>query len=203
MQVSFDTVLGAMVETVRMPRDFARRIIAMRLDLDLCLIGMVLTAVISAILTSLTYQTMNTDSQIVTPFVFANPILTAGVQLFSFGLTAFLIIFVGSVFGGKGTLTDAIALLVWIEVIMIAVECVQLVMLWFSPDLALIFGVLAIPLFFWMLSHFIAALHDFTSALTVFFGTLATAFAVSFALVVVLSMLKSVGLDFGLDLPNV
>jgi hypothetical protein len=69
------------------------------------------------------------------------------------------------------------------------VQLVQLVALLILPPLAGIVTILAIALFFWLLTGFVQALHGFQSRMMVLFGVLGSMFAAAFVVSFILIML--------------
>lgn len=114
--------------------------------------------------------------------VTSQPMVLAGMQLVAVLLAAGLMAGVGRMFGGHGRFEDALLLTVWIEVVLLLVQAVQIAATLILPGVAGILGVLAIALFFWLTVQFTKALHGFTSGIKVFLGLVGTAFAVGFVL---------------------
>jgi DNA-binding transcriptional regulator of glucitol operon len=75
---------------------------------------------------------------------------------------------------------------VWLQVIMLGVQVVQVVALIIAPPVAAIINLAGLVLFFWLMTSFIAELHGFTSRGKVLAGILVTSFAVAMILVFLL-----------------
>lgn len=118
-----------------------------------------------------------------------SPFAATGVQIAANLLAVVLMTHAGRFFGGQGQFGDAVLLVAWLQALMVGVQLVQLVALLILPPLAGIVTILAIALFFWLLTGFTQALHGFKSRLIVLFGVLgsmfAAAFVVSFILILV------------------
>ncbi|MEJ6388548.1 Yip1 family protein [Gymnodinialimonas ulvae] len=99
------------------------------------------------------------------------------------------IVRIGHIFGGTGGFDGALALVTWLQFIFIVLQVVQLVFALVVPPLAGIVSLLAIALFFWLLSHFITVLHGFTSVGQVFLMTLLSFLGILFTLSLVLTLL--------------
>ncbi len=67
----------------------------------------------------------------------------------------------GRQFGGRGRFGDALSLVIWIEVVMIAGQIVQLALMVLFPLAAVMLSLVLIGLMFWLLVQFSAALHGF------------------------------------------
>ncbi|MFW5654417.1 MAG: YIP1 family protein [Roseicyclus sp.] len=96
---------------------------------------------------------------------------------------------IGRVFGGTGRLEEAALLIIWLQFILLCVQVVQIAAMVVLPPLAGLVTILAIALFFWLLTNFIAVLHGFQSLGMVFVMTLLAAFGLLVLLSLVLSML--------------
>ena len=96
---------------------------------------------------------------------------------------------VGRLFGGGGTFPDAVLLVSWLQFLMVALQLVQVVALLLIPPLSGMIGIIAIVLFLWVLTNFVAVLHGFTSLGKVFGMILVTFMAVAFAVAFLLALL--------------
>lgn len=103
---------------------------------------------------------------------------------------------IGRIFGGTGGFDGALALVSWLQFIFIALQVVQLALAVIAPPLAGIVSLLAIAMFFWLLSHFITVLHGFSSVGQVFLMTLLSFVGILFTLSLVLTVL-GIGLPTG------
>ncbi len=96
---------------------------------------------------------------------------------------------IGRLFGGTGAFDEAALLVIWLQFIFVLVQVVQVFALLLIPPLIGLITVAALGLFFWLLVNFIAVLHGFTSLGTVFMMTIASGFAILFALTFILALL--------------
>jgi hypothetical protein len=76
-------------------------------------------------------------------------------------------------FGGVATFDDALLAVTWIEFMLLILQVAQLVVILALPFLAAPVVILTLGLFFWLLTHFTAALNGFTSMAKTFAGVLA------------------------------
>jgi hypothetical protein len=109
-----------------------------------------------------------------------SPFAATGVQAGANLLAVVLMTAVGRVFGGQGRFEDAVLLVAWLQALMVGVQAVQLVALLVLPPLAWIVTMLAVALFFWLLTGFVQALHGFRSRFLVLFGVLGSMFTAAF-----------------------
>lgn len=75
-------------------------------------------------------------------------------------------------FGGVATFDDALMAVTWIEFLLLILQVAQLVVILALPFLALPLAILTLGLFFWLLTHFTAALNGFSSMARTFLGVL-------------------------------
>jgi len=96
---------------------------------------------------------------------------------------------IGRAFGGTGRFEEAMLLVIWLQFIFILVQLVQVLAFTLLPGLAAIITILALGLFFWLLTNFIAVLHGFTSLGMVFVATILSLIGIIFAMSLVLALL--------------
>ncbi|AGT09112.1 YIP1 family protein [Paracoccus aminophilus] len=112
----------------------------------------------------------------------AQPWLLAAVQFVAMTATALLITFVGRLFGGRGSFEDALLVTAWIELLLVAVQAVQVVLMLVLPLLAGLFSLVAFALFFYLIVTLTKALHGFQNGFLVLLTMVGTLFVVGFAL---------------------
>lgn len=125
--------------------------------------------------------------------VLARPIPLAIVQGVVLWIFAQLMARVGQFAGGKGNFADALLLLTWMQVIMLLVQLAQIAVEIVLPPLTDLFGLLGLALMFWLVTHFVAELHGFTSLGKVFLAILATLLTAGFAVSVLLVTVVGLG----------
>ncbi|MGR3464615.1 YIP1 family protein [Limimaricola sp.] len=91
-----------------------------------------------------------------TPFVYAG-LLGLSLVLLAGGVTA-----TGRLLGGAGRFGQALALVVWLEVLAMALRLLQGVLILVLPPLAGLVGLAGLVWLFWCLARFIQALHGFS-----------------------------------------
>lgn len=180
-------------ETVQDPRGTARRLMDLQLPEAVGPVALGLMAVLSALLSSLALRMTPIEAEPVLQELFSSPLRMVLVQGVALLVTVMMVHGVGRIFGGKGQLVDAVLLIAWIEVVLLLVQTAQIVLLLIAPPLSDLAGVVAIVLFFWLLSNFIAELHGFRSALMVLFCMFGTVLVVSLALAIVAVYVVGVG----------
>ncbi|WP_132542880.1 Yip1 family protein [Rhodovulum euryhalinum] len=194
------SLLALARDTIRDPRDGARRVLAFGLPEGVLWQALVAVVAISVLLTQAGEYLVPTPVDPLLPVFMANPMLTAVVQGGLLVVTVYAIHIIGRRFGGRGSFAGALALTVWLQVIMLMLQVVQTVFLIVLTPLAGLVSMFGIGLFFWLLSHFVAALHGFPSALKTFVAIIGTMFAMVFGMSLVMSLL---GITFGGALSDV
>lgn len=174
-------IIAAARATLNDPRGAARGIIALDLPQNTALLALVTVGMLTTILSSLV--TVPAD-QAQLLFVLS-PVQLAVVQVGGLLISAGLIRVIGGWFGGQGQLRHAIAMVAWIETILMLLQIAQLIALVILPPAAVILALLGLVLMFWLAVIFIAELHGFTSLPKVFIGIIGTVLAASVGLAVI------------------
>jgi hypothetical protein len=105
----------------------------------------------------------------------ASPFRAAAVQWLFLALSVVLIHRVGQAFGGRGSFPDALLIVVWLQVLTLALQVLQLLATVIAPPLAGIIGLGGFVLFLWLMTAFITELHGFRSRGLVFVGMVLSA----------------------------
>lgn len=177
----FDTLF---VQSVTQPDAAARTVMALKLPTPVIWAALVLAGVMSALLGAVATQMMPEAGGLM-PGMMANPVLLAVAYCVVLSAFAFGAYRVGQAFGGTGSFEDTLALVAWLQSVLVALQLVQIVLLFILPALAGLMFLTALGLFMWMWAQFIKTVHGFTSAPMV----LGISFAVLFAALFVLSFL--------------
>lgn len=172
------TFLAAARTSVEKPREAARYVLAMKLDLGTASLALAAVAVVTAIFTAMV--SMIAASAGGDGLMQMSPLQWALLQLAGMFVSAGLIAYAGRWFGGHGDLAGATALLAWAQVITLILQVIQLVALFILPPLTPILALIGVGITIWLLVNFIAELHGFSSLIKVFFGILGVSFAVLF-----------------------
>jgi hypothetical protein len=184
--MNFTELKGLIGLTFRDPQQAARILIAQGWPLSARWMGLVLAISVSAILAYLSAQIfpapdLGGEMAPVLNLTYT-PMALAGMQLVAITLAAGLMSGVGRMFGGRGSFEDALLLTVWIEVMLLLVQVVQVLLSLVVPGVAGMLGIAAIAMFLWLTVQFTKELHGFTSNLKVTLGLFGTALAAGFLL---------------------
>ena len=181
------TLIGLARLTLEDPRQAARVLMAMGVPLPARTAGLLLMAVGSALLMQVGFLLLPAADDPISLFMQASPLRTAVIQWLILVVSVILVHQVGHAFGGTGTLADTLLVVVWLQVIMLGVQVVQLLALILSPPLAGLVNIAGLARFFWLFSSFVAELHGFASRGRVFLGILGVSFGIAVLIVILLS----------------
>lgn len=177
------------VESARAPARAVPRVLALAPPMQARWMAAAAVVSLSAILAYLASLLFPLDIETPWSPLTRAPLTMAGVQLAVMVGVAGLIARVGQMFGGQGNFADALWLMIWIDVIMLAIQVVQVLLMVIFPLTAEILGLAAIGLFFWLIIAFTKELHGFRSAAMVAFGLFATMMVTALFLTVLMGAL--------------
>ncbi|MDT0682922.1 YIP1 family protein [Roseicyclus sp. F158] len=104
--------------------------------------------------------------------LFGNPMILAAMQG---GLLALGTVFLHKVaerMGGRGELSDAVAISAWLQFVLVCIQAIQALLLPVAPGLSGLLGLAAVLIFFWLLAQFGTALYGFGSPWLVLGGAM-------------------------------
>lgn len=182
--------IGALARlTLRDPRQAARVLLAEGVPMRARTAGLLLVAVVSALLASIQFGTAPQPMDPFSSFMLASPFRAAVMQWLFLALSVGLVHQVGRAFGGHGSFPDALLIVVWLQVLMLALQVLQLVVTFLSPGLAGVIGLVGFGVFLWLMTTFIAELHGFRSRGLVFLGMVLSCLAAGFVLGILLILI--------------
>jgi hypothetical protein len=120
------------------------------------------------------------------------PFALAGVQVAAMAILAAMMAHVGRAFGGAGRFAGALRLVVWLQVLMLILQAVQLVALVLLPPLAGLVSLGSLALVGWVATGMVAGLHGFASLGRTFLGILGSFLALGFVLSLLLAPFISI-----------
>jgi len=192
MQFTLRDLVAHAIRTLRNPREGARLVMAQNFPASLLWQMLAVVVALSVVLGQGAMLLLVDPAEFAGSLLF-RPALMAGLQLGVLVATVFAIHVIGRRMGGVGRFEDALALMVWLQFIMICLQVVQVVLMLVAPPLADMLGLVGFVLFLWLLTSFIAQMHGFQSLVMVFVMILISAMGLVIALSVVLSMFGITG----------
>jgi hypothetical protein len=184
-----DQIIALARQSLEDPRASVRSLLALGVPLPARTIGLLLMAVASALLMHLGFILLPPTDDSMTLFMMASPLRAAVVQWLVLAASVLLIFRIGRAWGGRGSLPDTLLVVVWLQVIMLGVQALQLVVFLIAPGLAAIISLAGLGLFFWLATSFIAELHGFASRAAVLGGILVASVGLAMVLVLVLTLI--------------
>jgi ABC-type antimicrobial peptide transport system permease subunit len=121
--------------------------------------------------------------------IIANPMLVAVAEASIAVLTAFFVYWVSRAAGGTGSFEDGLVTVIWVNFVLLMVQTLVLILTFIAPGLAVLLWIFGSFAGIWIMSHFIAEAHGFTSAGRVFLGVVMTGLVAAVVLSVVLTLL--------------
>ena len=165
-----DQITGLVRLSLEDPRAGVRSLLRLGIPLPARTAGLLLMAVSSALLIHLGFLILPAADDPLAQFMSQSPFRSALIQWLILAASVLLIHRVGRAFGGKGSLPDALLIVVWLQVIMLMVQVAQLLILILIPSVAGLANLAGLVLFFWLFTSFIAELHGFASRWLVLAG---------------------------------
>jgi hypothetical protein len=177
------------IDSLIRPRAAARRVLALGVPLAELLQAAVLVTCAGMVLGYLALRASPGAIDAISAAVLASPLVGAAVQLGVLALIVVLTTRIGRLFGGGGDLLGALALIVWLNVMMLLIQVVQLVTLVVVPPLASVLAVITLVWLVWAFANFVTELHGFQNPLLVLGGTVLTMIVLFFTVAMLLAML--------------
>lgn len=190
MTWTFQNVMGLVGQTLRDPREGAStllnyapvRAVIWQMLLFVIVVSVLLAHATEALFSSATAEFVSG------PFALS-PFAAVAVQGGLLVLTVYAAYWIGKAFGGTGSFEEALLLITWMQFIFVVLQVVQSLAFIFFPVVAGLIGIVALGLFFWLLTNFIAVLHGFSSLGLVLVGIIGSAIGIVMGLSLVLAIL--------------
>ena len=192
--MTLDMLSKTLVSSLRQPKVGISAVFKWQLSLQDSALALTLTAVVSAVLLSLFIGPLPPEVDPVTAAMLSSPFYLAIVQLVGLAMISLSLHLLGRVFSGHGTLPQAVAMMAWLEVILILISTVQSVALILLPPLGVLLVPVGMVLSLWLITNFVAELHGFESLGLTLLGVIAAFVAAVIAMIVVFFFLFALGI---------
>jgi Yip1 domain len=177
------------IDTLVRPRAAAQRVLAAGVPDAQLLQAAVLVSCVGVVLGYLAVRLSPDAIDIVTAAVLGSPLLGAAAQLAAMALVVFLTVRIGRLFGGTGSLHGALALVVWLNAVMVLIQAAQVVALAVVPPVAALIAVVTVFWAVWTYANFVAELHGFQNPFIVLGAVVLTSIVLFFATAILLAIL--------------
>lgn len=186
MTLTLNGLIAMAWRTVRNAREGATEVLSLGVPREALWPALALVVTLSILLAQIASLLTTGNPGAMMP---VGPIAMGFVQLLLLVVMVFAIYWIGRSMGGTGSFEETILLVAWLQFIMVCLQVVQTVALLLLPFVAGIIGLLALGLFLWLLTNFVAVLHGFASFLQVFVMILVSAFGIAFGLSIILTII--------------
>ena len=193
MAMTLQDITSTLRLTLRQPRQAARVVIGWPLSSGERWTVLALMAVASTLSAEVFVALAPEGADPAMAMLLGNPVAFAAMQFGGLALMAGLIFAVGRRFGGTGGFADGLAILGWLQVILVALQLAQIIAMAVLPQLAVVIGLASLMLTLWLMPNFIAELHGFRSAFKTFLGMMGSMVGLVLALSFVLVFVFGVG----------
>jgi hypothetical protein len=187
MTLTMNGLFAMALRTIRNPREGASEVLSLGIPREALWPGLALVVVLSILLAQVTSLVMTGSAGMEEMPV--GPAATGFIQLLLLVVMVFAIFWIGRAMGGSGSFEEAILLVTWLQFIMVCLQVVQAFALVFVAPLAGLIGIAGIVLFLWLLTNFIAVLHNFSSLFMVFLMILVAGFGIAFGLAIIMTLI--------------
>jgi hypothetical protein len=177
MRFDLASLLSAAWASVKDPRQGAQHILNLRASPATAAQALLAMAILSGLMSVLVVHVSAQMGEDLGPMALLSPLSWVMFQSAGLFFLAGAIHLVGRLFGGTGRATDAMALMAWVQLIMLGLQILQFAVLLLVPPLSLLLGILVLGVNIWLMVHFTAALHGFTSPIKVFIGMVGSGLA--------------------------
>jgi Yip1 domain len=177
------------IDSLVRPRSAARRVLALGFAPGQLLQAAAMVTCVGMLLGYLALRMSAGEVDAVSAAVLADPLLGAAAQLAVMAVVVVLTVRVGRLFGGSGGLWDALALVVWLNAMMVLIQAGQLVVLALMPPLAALLAIATLFWAIWAYANFVAELHGFRNPMLVLGAVVLTAIVLFFSTAMLLAIL--------------
>ncbi len=176
------------IDSLVRPRDAARRVLSLNVGFQVLAETALAVVCLGMVLGYLSVLLTPGAADAISATILARPLAGAAVQAAIVAIAALLVYRVGRLFGGGGDLQGALAIVVWLNMVMLGIQVLQIVALLVMPPVAQMLAIATMIWIVWAMASFVAELHGFQRLLPVIGAVILTAFLALFALAFLMSM---------------
>ncbi|RLJ41705.1 Yip1-like protein [Litoreibacter meonggei] len=194
----FAFLLQLVAQTLRRPKIAAETVLGFDLDRRSLWAALGLVSVVSVLFTEFTL--LFVPAEMVAeqgPFP-SSPLLLGLVIWGLLVLSVFITHYVGRVFDGQGQLDQSLKTVIWMQVVLLSLQVVQIGLFLISPVIAILFGWIGALYVFYVFLEFVRILHEFRSLGLVFAGAIVSLIGLMFGIALAIGLIAAVfGLEVG------
>ncbi|SHE73352.1 Yip1 domain-containing protein [Litoreibacter ascidiaceicola] len=193
----FSFLLNLVGQTLRRPKRAAETVLALDLDRNALWSALGLVSVVSVLFTEFTMLFVPSE-MIVEDGPFPSSPLLLGLVIWGLlVVSVFITHYIGRAFDGRGELKDSLKTVIWMQVVLLALQVVQIALFLISPVIAILFGWVGALYVFYIFLEFVRALHGFRSLGLVLAGAVVSLIGLMFGIALAIGLIAGI---FGLEL---
>ncbi|MDF3606619.1 YIP1 family protein [Paracoccus sp. DMF-8] len=174
--MTFDDLKQLVMLSLREPGRALDTLRALAPDMPSRWMALVLAVSLSTALAGLARMLFPVDTESPVSQLIGQPLMLASVQFTGMVIAAALMTVVGRAFRGHGTFADALLVVAWIELLLVAVQAFQVVLALIFPISAVLMSLVAFGLLIYLTLQFTKALHGFQNSFLVLLGFVGSVF---------------------------
>lgn len=194
--MNYDDLKQLVMLSLRQPGRALDRLRALAPEMSMRWMALLLAVSLSTVLAGFARMLFPVDVENPVSQLIGKPLVLASVQFAGMVVAAFLMAVVGRAFGGRGTFADALLVVAWIEILLVAVQALQVVLALIFPISAVLMSLIALGLLIYLTLQFTKEMHGFQNTFLVLLG-----FAGSFFLFAMILSLLGVSLGYMPEVP--
>lgn len=158
-------------ETIRDPRSAARQLLGMNIAREHAWMALIAVVSLGAILSALPVMGITEVTPDMTPLqvqmiaMMQRPVIFAFINFAGTVCLVFGFYWTGRALGGQGRLEDMLVLMVWLQVVLLAVQVGMFLLGLVVPFLAALVSLAILPMTLWISATFVDEVHGFESLL--------------------------------------
>ena len=185
-------IFKMVLSTLKDPREGASNILAFAPTRQMLWFSMIVVVIISILMSEIANYMLPVVPDNTIIVVMDIPLLAAGILMFIMVVMIYCTHYIGQACGGNGRLDESFSVVIWLQSIMISLQLLQLLIIPFFPNLAVVFGMFGGVVFFWLYINFVTVLHGFNSLGKVTVGVIFSIVGVFFVFSLVVGALVSI-----------
>jgi hypothetical protein len=171
------------------PRVAARDVIGLGLGRDLLIQAAAAVTALGVVLGFVAVRLSSGEVDTVSAAILSNPLVGAALQFGIILLAGFLTFRIGQAFGGVGDLDGSLAIVVWLNAMMLLIQTGQLFLMLVVPPLAGLVAIATVVWALWAFANFVTELHDFQNPFFVLGGVILSMIVLFFGIAMILAIL--------------
>lgn len=190
-------VLQLAGQTLRRPHVAAETVFSYDLDRRTLWLTLTLVSVVSVLFTEFTMLFVPAEMVAAEGPLPDSSFLLAFVIWVLLVVTVLITHYVGRAFDGQGVLDDSLKAVIWMQVVLLVLQVVQIGLFLISPIIAIMFGWVGALYVFYVFLVFVRTLHDFKSLALVLVGAVVSLIGLMFSIALFIALIAGI---FGLEL---